>query len=95
MIKRVAMVVALVAMSGLLVFGGIHRTQSVLAGEGGRGSESVQVQDGTAVETGETRGQGSGSGQGQGKGLGKGGGSGLHGVGTGGQDVAPEGTATE
>ena len=45
MIRRVIMLVLLVAITGLLVFGGVHRTQSVLAGEDGRGSATLELRD--------------------------------------------------
>ncbi len=53
MIRRVAMLIALVAVVGLLVFGGIHRTQSILASEMSQGSTSEQTHD-----AGEASGQG-------------------------------------
>ena len=46
MTRRVVMLVVLVAISGLLVFGGVHRTQSVLASEG-RGAGTAQGAAGT------------------------------------------------
>jgi hypothetical protein len=72
-IRRAVMVVLLVAVSGLLVFGAVHRTESVLAAEE-RGSGIVQTQ------TSESAGNG---GHGKGAGLGSGDGQGLRGNGRG------------
>ena len=70
MIRRVVMLVILVAISGLLVFGAVHRTQSVLASEGRR-SGTVEVQaSGSEVGVG---GHGGGAGLGNGSGRGAGG----------------------
>jgi len=41
-IKKMAWLVFLVAISGALIFGGVHRTQAVLAKEVG-GSQSAQI----------------------------------------------------
>jgi hypothetical protein len=60
MIRRVVMLVVLVAISGLLVFGGVHRTQAVLANEG------------RSVGTAQVQGSGAGGGDGSGRGMGLG-----------------------
>jgi eukaryotic-like serine/threonine-protein kinase len=73
MTRRVVILVVLVAISGLLVFGGVHRTQSVLASEG-RAVGTAQVQG---------SGAGGGAGSGRGMGLGNGSGRGAHGSGSG------------
>lgn len=52
MIKKMVLLAFLVAISGALIFGGVHRTQAVLAKEGG-GSESVQI-DGTETHDTQT-----------------------------------------
>ena len=66
MIRRVVMLVVLVAISGLLVFGGVHRTQSVLAKED-RGVGTVEVQgSGTGFVDGSGGGTGLGNGSGRG-----------------------------
>ena len=62
-IRRVVMLLVLVAITGLLVFGGIHRTQSVLAGE---------RRDTGTVETQGSGSHGGGNGNGVGQGLGRG-----------------------
>ena len=63
MIKRVAVLLVLIAISGLLVYGGVHRTQSVLASErGDRGTAQVQGSG--------AHGNGGGTGQGAGRGAG-------------------------
>jgi hypothetical protein len=65
--KRVAMLVALVAIAGLLIYGGVHRTQAVLANES-RGSGTVQThdaQEGSGLESGQGGGLRDGSGQGR------------------------------
>jgi hypothetical protein len=68
MIGRVVMLVVLVAMSGLLVFGGVHRTQSVLASEG-RGVETAEVQGSDVGNGGDGSGRGTGLGNGRGRGA--------------------------
>jgi hypothetical protein len=61
------MLLVLVAISGLLVYGGINRTQSVLASER-RDTGTVEVQ-GSGTH-GNGHGNGSGTGQGAGRGAG-------------------------
>ena len=65
MIRRVVILVLLVAMSGLLVFGAVHRTGSVLASEG-RGSGTVEIQGSGAEVGGGGHGKGAGLGNGKG-----------------------------
>jgi hypothetical protein len=64
MIRRVAMILVLVAITGLLVFGGIHRTQSVLASEP-RDAGTVEVQGAGAHGGGHGKGNGTGQGAGR------------------------------
>ena len=64
MIKRVAMLLVLIAISGLLVYGGVYRTQSVLAGER-RDVGTVEVK-GSGTH-GNGHGNGTGAGQGAGR----------------------------
>lgn len=59
MIRRAAMLTILAAVSGLLLFGAVHRTESVLAGEG-RGSGIVQTQTSDSAGNG---GHGKGAGR--------------------------------
>jgi hypothetical protein len=65
-IKRAAVLLVLIAISGLLVYGGVHRTQSVLASQRGDGG-AVQVQGSG------THGNGHGNGAGEGASRGAGG----------------------
>ena len=52
MIRKTVLLVILVAISGALIFGGVHRTQAVLAKESGE-SESVQI-DGAETHDSQT-----------------------------------------
>jgi hypothetical protein len=66
-IKRVITFVVLLAIAGWLVFGGVHRTQSVLASEshgtGKGGAGTVQTQ-GIESQSGHRHGTGRGAGGG-------------------------------
>jgi hypothetical protein len=68
MIKRVALGALLVVISGLLMFGAVHRTDHVLAGEGQQ-SGSLQVQGAGSEAGGGGGGRKSGLGNGNGRGV--------------------------
>jgi hypothetical protein len=77
-VRRMLVLVILLTLGALLVYGGLHRTQAVLAKEGGRQTAIIEAQESCPEEIEDGYGQGAGprrDGGGQGRGLGNGQGS--------------------
>jgi hypothetical protein len=60
-IRRAATMVVLVAIAGLLLYGAVYRTDSVLANQGS-GSETIETRGPGSTAGGEGHGKGNGSG---------------------------------